>query len=78
MIPGYIDTRQVAAKMGVRRQTVWNYHNQGLMPQGVKVGPALLWPEKEIDEWLASRRGHGWRKGLKGSIRKHAVKEDRS
>jgi prophage regulatory protein len=62
-IPGYLTSDQVAARLGINRQSVYNLVNRAAdFPKPVKVGRASLWSEAEIDAWRAqhpkrSRRG---------------------
>lgn len=51
-IPGYLTSDQVAARLGINRQSVYNLANRSPdFPKPVKVGRASLWPEAAIDEW---------------------------
>jgi len=51
-IPGYLTSDQVAARLGINRQSVYNLVNRVAdFPKPVKVGRASLWPESAVDEW---------------------------
>lgn len=53
-IPGYLTSDQVAARLGINRQSVYNLANRVAdFPKPVKVGRASLWPETAVDEWRA-------------------------
>ncbi|MFM9629406.1 helix-turn-helix transcriptional regulator [Streptomyces galilaeus] len=53
-IPGYLTSNQVAARLGVNRQSVYNLVNRVAdFPKPVKVGRASLWAEVAVNEWRA-------------------------
>lgn len=62
-IPGYLTSDQVAARLGIARQSVYNLVNRVAdFPQPTKIGRTSLWPEAAVDEWRAkhparTRRG---------------------
>ncbi|MEV7034569.1 helix-turn-helix domain-containing protein [Streptomyces sp. NPDC093272] len=54
-IPGYLTSDQVAARLGINRQSVYNLVNRVAdFPKPEKIGRASVWPEAAIDEWRAS------------------------
>lgn len=51
-----LDHDAVNAKTGPRSKTQrWRDINDGKFPAPVKVGSRNLWPEEEIDRWIAER-----------------------
>lgn len=62
-IPGYLTSDQVAARLGIARQSVYNLVNRVAdFPKPTKVGRASLWPEAAVDEWRTkhpARTGRG-------------------
>ncbi|MBW6419505.1 AlpA family transcriptional regulator [Celeribacter sp. PS-C1] len=53
----YLDVKQVAARYGVHRQTIWRWRS-GLpdFPQPVAFGPQTVrWSKQSLDDWDASR-----------------------
>ncbi|WP_406123050.1 helix-turn-helix domain-containing protein [Streptomyces canus] len=62
-IPGYLTSDQVAARLGINRQSVYNLVNRVAdFPKPEKIGRASVWPEAAVDDWRAkhparSRRG---------------------
>lgn len=51
-IPGYLTSDQVAERLGINRQSVYNLVNRVAdFPRPVKVGRASLWAEPAVDEW---------------------------
>ena len=65
-IPGYLTSDQVAARLDVQRQSVYNLVNRVAdFPKPVKVGRASLWAEAEIDAWRAKHPAR--RKPQKGA-----------
>ncbi|MFC7817596.1 helix-turn-helix transcriptional regulator [Streptomyces sp. NPDC057367] len=53
-IPGYLTSDQVAARLGVARQSVYNLVNRVAdFPKPTKVGRTSLWSETAVDEWRA-------------------------
>lgn len=64
---GYLDVPAVARRAGVTPKTIHTYHTLGEMPRAKPedyVSDSPTWPESVIEEWLANRRGSGWRKGI--------------
>lgn len=53
-ISRYIDADQVASRLGISRQSVYNLVNRSPdFPKPTKVGRASLWLPKEVDGWRA-------------------------
>lgn len=53
-IPGYLTSDQVAARLGINRQSVYNLVNRVAdFPKPTKVGRTSLWVEAAVDEWRA-------------------------
>lgn len=54
-IPGYLTSDQVAARLGITRQSVYNLVNRVAdFPKPEKIGRASVWPETAVDEWRAN------------------------
>jgi predicted DNA-binding transcriptional regulator AlpA len=52
----YLNTEEVAKKIGVHPKTLRNWYNEGLFPKPQVFGKRTLrWLEPQIDEWLANR-----------------------
>ena len=53
--------REVSARCGIARTTIYRLMRAGLFPEPVRVGiRAVRWNEHELASWLASRpRAHG-------------------
>ena len=64
-LSGYLTSDQVAARLGIARQSVYNLVNRVAdFAKPEKIGRASLWPEAAVDEWRAkhparARRGSG-------------------
>ncbi|MDQ0809870.1 putative DNA-binding transcriptional regulator AlpA [Streptomyces sp. B3I7] len=53
-IPGYLTADQVAARLGIKRQSVYNLANRVAdFPKPTKVGRTSLWLEAAVDDWRA-------------------------
>lgn len=53
-IPGYLTSDQVAARLGINRQSVYNLVNRVAdFPKPTKIGRTSLWQEAAVDEWRA-------------------------
>ena len=50
-----IDVDELAAYLKLKKQTIYNWLNQGKI-SGIKVGGVWRFDRKEIDAWLRSRR----------------------
>ena len=53
--------KQVEARCGIARTTIYRLMRSGLFPEPIRVGVrAVRWSEDEIASWLAARpRSHG-------------------
>ena len=50
--PVYFTDRQLAARFGVSRQTIWRWSGTGRMPQPVKLSPGFTrWRIDAIEAW---------------------------
>lgn len=53
-IPGYLTSDQVAERLRINRQSVYNLVSRVPdFPKPVKIGRASLWPEAAVDAWRA-------------------------
>lgn len=52
----WLDSVQVRALLRVKRQTLYNWRCLGTAPPAYRVGRALLWRRRDVEEWLAARR----------------------
>ncbi|MDX2765444.1 helix-turn-helix transcriptional regulator [Streptomyces europaeiscabiei] len=51
-LPGYLTSDQVAARLGIARQSVYNLVNRAAdFPKPEKIGRASVWSEVAVDEW---------------------------
>jgi prophage regulatory protein len=51
-IPGYLTSDQVAARLGINRQSVYNLVSRVAdFPKPEKIGRASVWPEAAVDKW---------------------------
>ena len=51
-IPDYLTSDQVAERLGINRQSVYNLVNRAAdFPKPTKVGRTSLWPQAAVDEW---------------------------
>jgi len=61
---GYMTSADVAARCGIKPASVRRMRHRGDLPRpDTYAGRTPLWKIKTIEEWLAQRPGHGWRKG---------------
>jgi len=52
-----ITRAEVAAKVGVHKQTIWRWSKQKLFPAPVQIGPKTWrWLEEDVDNWLTSKK----------------------
>ena len=52
----FIRLRQVQAKTGIARATIYQKIKDGKFPEQVNVGPrCVVWVESEIEQWMQSR-----------------------
>ena len=48
--------REVEARCGIARTTIYRLMRSGLFPEPVRVGVrGVRWPQREIEDWLAAR-----------------------
>lgn len=53
-IPGYLTSDQVAERLGINRQSVYNLVSRVAdFPKPTKVNRTSLWAEAAVDEWRA-------------------------
>lgn len=65
-----METKDVAARLGVDPKTVRQYKLRGVLPPpDESAGRSPLWRTATIETWIASRPGQGWRKGRTGPAR---------
>ena len=50
-----LNITQVAAKVNLTQNWIYERVKAGTFPAGVKIGSARLWKSAEIDAWLKSR-----------------------
>lgn len=60
MTTKYLSTTEVAALIGVQRNSLGRYK---LPDPDVLVGEVRGWRRDTIETWNANRRGQGWRRG---------------
>lgn len=54
--PTFLRRKQVEARTGLSRATIYNFFRNGTFPAPVKLGPrAVGWVEAEISDWIAGR-----------------------
>jgi predicted DNA-binding transcriptional regulator AlpA len=69
---GYLTTSDIADRLGIQRESVHRYLTRGDIPQpDERAGRTLLWRVDTIEEWIAGRPGHAWRKGQAKGPRRH-------
>ena len=48
--------REVEARCGIARTTIYRLMRSGLFPEPLRVGVrGVRWPQQEIEDWLAAR-----------------------
>jgi prophage regulatory protein len=53
----YLTFKEVRAKLGGRsRSSIYNDLGAGRLPQPLKLGGKLYWPEQDLDAWLSDAR----------------------
>lgn len=63
---GYLTAEQLAARLGVKRASIYRMHTRGDLPEPAEtIGRSPIWATSAIDTWEEGRPGHGWRKGKK-------------
>ena len=54
--PAFLRRRQVEARTGLARSTIYQYIKAGVFPRPVPLGPrAVGWLESGVNEWIAER-----------------------
>ena len=54
--PSILRRRQVEARTGLARSTIYQYIQDGAFPKPVQLGPrAVGWIEAEVSEWIRAR-----------------------
>jgi prophage regulatory protein len=54
--PSILRRRQVEARTGLARSTIYQYIKDGAFPKPVQLGPrAVGWLESEVTEWIERR-----------------------
>ena len=54
--PTILRRRQVEARTGLARSTIYQYIQEGVFPKPVQLGPrAVGWIEAEVSEWIHAR-----------------------
>lgn len=54
-MPRLINIEELADYLRLQKQTIYNWLNQGKI-SGIKVGGVWRFDQREIDEWLRTRR----------------------
>lgn len=49
-----LSAEEVAEALGISRAHVFKLVSSGRLPKPVKLGRAVRWPRKDLEEWLAS------------------------
>lgn len=60
---GFLTSDQLAARLGIKRDSIYRMHTRGDLPEPERLGRTPVWPIASIEAWEKSRPGHGWRKG---------------
>ena len=45
---------EVASVLGISRAHVWKLASSGRLPKPIRLGRAVRWPRKDLEEWLAA------------------------
>jgi prophage regulatory protein len=54
--PTILRRKQVEARTGLARSTIYQYIQEGAFPKPVQLGPrAVGWIEAEVSEWIRTR-----------------------
>ncbi len=64
---GYLTSDQLAARLGIKRASIYRMHTRGDLPEPEKIGRTPVWQIPVIEAWEQNRPGHGWRKGTGGA-----------
>jgi excisionase family DNA binding protein len=60
---GYLTTEQLAARLGVKRQTVHKYRARGdIPPPDQYAGRTPLWSATKVEKWVEQRPSSGWKR----------------
>lgn len=49
-----LSAEDVAKALGISRAHVWKLESRGELPRPVRLGRAVRWSKKDIEEWLAA------------------------
>lgn len=52
--------RDAARALGIGERLLWSLTNRGVVPH-IKLGRAIVYPVRELQDWLAERAGKGAR-----------------
>ena len=52
--PELLPTAEVAKMLGVGERSVWRWSRSGAMPAPVRIGNAVRFRRREIEEWIAN------------------------
>ena len=47
-----IDSRQATKLLNVSQRTLWRMHNEGEMPQPIRIGRAVRWSLEALKKWI--------------------------
>ena len=54
--PAFLRRKQVEARTGLSRSTIYQYVKDGVFPKPVALGPrAIGWLESDVSGWIATR-----------------------
>lgn len=51
----FLNVRDLLAKTSLSKRYIYRLIAAGSFPQPVKIGIRSVWPEAEVDEWMAAR-----------------------
>jgi len=49
-----LSAEEVADALGISRAHVFKLHSGGRLPRPIRLGRAVRWPRKDLEEWLAA------------------------
>lgn len=49
----WLDPAELAAELGIPKQTIYKWRTEGKGPRGHKLGRHLRFARRDVDEWLA-------------------------
>jgi len=52
--PLLLTASEVGALLGLGRSTVWQHHSAGRLPLPVRIGRAVRWSRRELEDWIAA------------------------